>query len=357
MKYCASCGQRLSDDCDVCPICYHGAEDAITTQKDPYEAEKYVRSGVKYSYVKPRVTIALIAINVLVYLIITLLNLRGHDLTSVLSMHRGAVVSGQYYRVLTSMFTHEDLFHILSNCYALYVYGIMLEPAMGKWRYISVYFVSGLVGNLLTFAFMPNPSIGASGAIFGLLGSILAIYFINPTAMNRMMMKSVLSCVAITTIYSFAAGGINNIAHFGGLFGGYMMTCVCVSVRHRKRIITSKSLMAVALIITLAGSVFVGIPKTEDSAERQYGNWTVMRFLSSFDMYEEANVYAGKILEDEDSYYSGDAMAVYLINIIESGNEITEDDAERFEELIYDGYLLTEEKIYDDFKEYLKSFE
>ena len=80
------------------------------------------------------------------------------------------------------------------------------------------------------------------------------------------------------------------------------------------------------------------------------------------DVYEEeAGVFfedgSGKILEDEDSYYSGDAMAVYLINIIESGNEITEDDAERFEELIYDGYLLTEEKIYDDFKEYLKRFE
>jgi len=221
-----------------------------------------------------------------------------------------------------------------------------------------VYFAGGLVGNLLTFAFMPNPSIGASGAIFGLLGAVIAIYYINPTAMNRMMMKNVLACVIVTTIYSFT-GGINNIAHFGGLFGGYMMTCICISVRHRKRIITSRALMAVILSVCLAGSVFVGIPKADDVNERQYGNWSMVRFFASFDMYEAANTYAEKVLSDDDSYYAGDAMAVYFINMIESGDaeDIRKEDSERFEQLIDDGYLLTDEKIYDDFMKCLEYLE
>ena len=117
MKYCASCGQCMSDNCDFCPVCGHGASDAASKPENPYEAEKYVRSGVKYSYVKPKVTIALIAINVLVYLIIKGLEFMGCDLASVLSMHRGAVFSGQFHRVITSMFTHRELFHLLSNCY------------------------------------------------------------------------------------------------------------------------------------------------------------------------------------------------------------------------------------------------
>ncbi len=320
MKYCSSCGQCLSDNCDICPVCGHDAHDASTTQKNPYEAEKYVRSGVKYSYVKPKVTLALIIINVIVFLIINLVAMNGSDLASLLSMHRGAVASGQFYRVLTSIFTHEDLFHLLSNCYALYIYGMMIEPAIGKVKYLLIYFAGGFLGNLLTFAFMSNRSIGASGAIFGLLGAVIAIYYINPTAMNRMMMKNVLVCVVITTLYSFT-GGINNIAHFGGLFGGYMMTCVCLSKRQRKKIFTSRAIMAVLLIVTLTGSVFVGIPKIGGANELQYGNYVNMRFFVSFDNYKAADFYAKKILADEESVYSKAALAVTLLRSYEEGGE------------------------------------
>ncbi len=349
MKYCASCGQCLADSCDICPICGHGAEDAVTTQKNPYEAEKYVRSGVKYSYVKPKITLTLIAINVLVYLIITVLNLGGHDFTSILSMHRGAVASGQIYRVLTSIFTHEDLFHLLSNCYALYIYGMMLEPALGKIKFLLVYFAGGFLGNFLTFAFMPNPSIGASGAIFGLLGAVIAIYYINPTAMNRMMMRNVIACVVITTLYSFT-GGINNIAHFGGLFGGYMAACICISVRHRKRVLTSRTLMAIILVFTLVGSVFAGLPKIDGADELQYGNYTAMCFCASFGNYDMADAFAEKILADEDSYYSADAAAVLFIRNFENENlKKAQEAADKFNMLISEGYLMGNRAIYERF--------
>lgn len=355
MKYCASCGQCMSDNCEFCPVCGHGADDAAERPEKPYEAEKYVRSGVKYSYVKPKATIILIAINVLIYLVIKCLEVMGCDLASVLSMHRGAVFSGQFLRIITSMFTHRELFHLLSNCYALYIYGMMLEPALGKARFVSVYFVSGLLGNFLTFGFMSNPSIGASGAIFGLLGAVIAIYFINPTAMNRMMMKNVMACVVITTLYSLG-GGVNNLAHFGGLFGGYMMLCIVISVRHRKRIATSRALMAVILVLCFAVSVFSGVTKVSSAVERQYGNWTVMCFVASFDGYEMADRFAEEILSDEDGIYSADAAAVKVI--LSARKEDTkglEENAKRFFTLIENDHRMMCEEIYKDLESiYLK---
>lgn len=349
MKYCSSCGQCLSDNCDFCPVCGHNAFDAESTQKNPYEAEKYVRSGVKYSYVKPKVTITLIVINVIVFLIINLFNMAGSDLTSLLSMHRGAVASGQIYRIITSVFTHEDLFHLLSNCYALYIYGMMLEPAVGKVKYLLIYFAGGLIGNFLTFAFMGNPSIGASGAIFGLLGAVIAIYYINPTAMNRMLMKNVVACVVITTLYSFT-GGINNIAHFGGMFGGYMMTCICVGTRFRKRIITSRALMAVILVIVLVGSVFSGIPKIDGANEKQYGNYTLMCFFASFGNYKSAKGFAEDIVSAGESYYIMDALVTEAVYGIKSGDrEKAEEKLSEVTTYAAKGYFLTDNNIYEDF--------
>ena len=353
MKYCSSCGQCLSDNCDFCPVCGHNGFDKENKSGNSYEPEKYVRSGVKYSYVKPKATITLIAINVLVFLVIRILNFNGSDLASILSMHRGAVTSGQVYRIVTSIFTHEDLFHLLSNCYALYVYGTLLEPAVGRIKYLLIYFVGGLLGNFLTFAFMKNPSIGASGAIFGLLGAIVAIYYINPTAMNRMMMRGVISCVIITTLYSFT-GGINNLAHFGGLFGGYLMTCVCLTARSRKKLITSRKLTAIALLVVFALSTFIGISESkgiQKSDELQYGNYTYMCFLASFENYDDANEYAMEIISDGQSYYLMDAHMAQAVYGMEEGIlNLVKNNLNDIAELNRLGYPVFDENIYNDFK-------
>ena len=162
------------------------------------------------------------------------------------------------------------------------------------------------------------------------------------------MMKNVLACVVITTLYSFT-GGINNIAHFGGLFGGYMMTCVCLSKRQRKRIFTSRAIMAVLLIVTLTGSVFVGIPKIGGANELQYGNYTTMSFFASFGAYDVADDFAEKILSDEDSFYSMDAAATLIISGIKDGDDdkVREITAKMI--LISSkGYSIMDRNIYED---------
>ncbi len=350
MKYCAKCGQCLSDNCDFCPVCGH--DSFADSQENPYDAEKYSHSEMRFSYKKPKATFFIIAVNLVVFLFVTLLKFKGSDLVSLLSMHRGAVSEGQFYRVITSLFTHEALFHFLSNNYALYIYGSILEPALGKGKFLFIYFASGILGNLLTYALIPNPSIGASGAIFGLLGAIVAIYFINPTAVNRAMMRGVVSCVVITTIYSFT-GGINNIAHFGGLFGGYMALCAITSLRVRKKFLTERGLMAALLVVIMALSVTVGSKKELSAFERQYGNHAVMSVLAFFNDYEKADYFAEMIISDEKNFYSMDAFAVSIIdNLREGDRESAKKENIEFLRLFEQGYSMTDRNIYEDFMKF-----
>lgn len=319
MRFCRNCSQRLADGVNVCPVCGHDAADAVTEQVNKYDPEKYSHgSGVRISYKKPRVTYALIALNVLVWLLITAAAWRGVDISSLLSMHRGAVSEGEWYRIITSMFTHEEFFHLASNCYALFIYGMLLEPAIGKGRFLAVYFTGGLLGNALTFALMGNPSIGASGAIFGLLGAVIAIHFINPTAMSRAMTVNVVVSVALTTFYSIG-GSINNLAHFGGLFGGYMMMCILTGYRMRKRIITNRALLSVLLVLIFSLSAFSGIAADKTASELYYGDYTKMCFFVSMGDYASANEMADKITSESENIYSADALAVKVIYLDSAG--------------------------------------
>ncbi len=312
MKYCSVCSQCLPDDATICPVCGHGAEDATQNQREVYDAEKYTHGTVRYASGRPKLTIWLIAVNVAVFIIIRLAVLKGINLTPLLTMHRGAVVGGQYWRLLTSMFTHEELFHLASNCYALYVYGLILERGIGKGRFAAVYFTGGLLGNLLSFAFMQNPSIGASGAVFGLLGAVIAIHFINPTAMSRSMAANVFFSVAVTTFYSIG-GSINNLAHFGGLFGGYIMLCLTVRRRVRPRFITARPTVAVLLAVLFSGSVFLGATASLTDYERGYGNYSFMCFYAETDNMEAAYGHAVALTDLPESYYTADALAVRVL--------------------------------------------
>lgn len=346
MKYCKECGQCLPDEASVCPICKSSAENALSAPETPYEREKYV-NGPAYSYKKPIVTFTIIAINFALWLIITILGYRGIDLTSLLSMHRGAVSYGQVYRILTSIFTHEEFLHFAFNSYAILIYGQILEPSIGKGKFLAVYFASGLVGNLLSFAFISNPSIGASGAVFGLLGAIIAIHFISPSALSRSLFRSILLSIILTTAYSFR-GGINNFAHFGGLFGGYIMMCILLDSPYRRKFFTNRFLMFVLALVISVGSLLIGALKVT-SGELSYAPYSFMEFFASADMYDEAEDFAEDVLTLNPPYFKADALAVKMI---ESKKENDLKDfyfyEEKFTAEIIAGNLMSSQAIYED---------
>ena len=127
-------------------------------------------------------------------------------------------ISHQYYRLLTSGFLHENFIHIGFNMYMLYVLGRMLEPGIGRLRFLTIYFTALLAGSFGVLLLTPNAqSIGASGAIFGLLGAA----YIEMRARGIDPWRSgIVPTILINLVISFSIPGISYGAHVGGLVAG-----------------------------------------------------------------------------------------------------------------------------------------
>jgi membrane associated rhomboid family serine protease len=163
----------------------------------------------------PYVTWALLALNVLIF---GAQYLTGNVVTAELAMRPYDVAAqGEYYRLLTSAFVHGGVFHILFNCWALYVVGPYLERAFGHTRYLGIYLVSALGGSVLGYWLDPldHFTVGASGAIFGLFGAV----FVVGRRLN-MDVRGIAVLIVINLVITFVIPGISWTGHIGGLITG-----------------------------------------------------------------------------------------------------------------------------------------
>jgi rhomboid protease GluP len=180
------------------------------------------------SYLPP-VTLALILANILVF---------GWELRSGALANADAIVAagallrqrvlqGEIWRLLTAMFLHGSPEHLIGNCLILYVVGMACEHAFGWQRAALVYFASGLCGSLLSVTFHPGPSLGASGAIFGVLGGVVVFFYRYQRAI-LLRDKRIGFVLLIWALYSIGSGFLDpftdNFAHVGGLVGGTLLT-------------------------------------------------------------------------------------------------------------------------------------
>jgi rhomboid protease GluP len=139
---------------------------------------------------------------------------------------------GQIWRLLTPVFLHDSslpygLLHIGFNMYALFLYGRGLEARFGHWRFSLLYFLSAYAGNVLSFLLTPNPSLGASTAIFGLLAAEGMFVFQNRQLLGNRAgraLMNVLYVAGINLLIGFSTTGVDNFGHLGGLLGGVLFT-------------------------------------------------------------------------------------------------------------------------------------
>ncbi len=134
------------------------------------------------------------------------------------------VKSGQVFRLLTSAFLHIGVIHLLVNMYSLYVIGSQVENYIGKWKFLLIYFVSAISGNLLSVVFNTGISAGASGAIFGLLGALLYFGLHYRLFLGNVLVTQIIPVIILNLFIGFTIPGIDNSAHIGGLVGGYLAT-------------------------------------------------------------------------------------------------------------------------------------
>ena len=178
-------------------------------------------------------TMVLIAINVVVYMITAAqgggINLPGGQLFSDWALQGLAVSDGEWWRLVTAMFLHGSVLHLMFNMLALYWLGTIIEQALGTPRFLLVYFVSGLAGSAgaLWLSSALAVTVGASGAIFGMIGALLILEYLATGSLMGQAMVLILVNMALT----FAVPGISIGGHLGGLVGGIVATYALMQFR------------------------------------------------------------------------------------------------------------------------------
>jgi membrane associated rhomboid family serine protease len=261
---CQRCGRP------ICPDCMRQAAVGFQCPECVREGARTVRQPRTAFGGRPvgdaLVTLVHIGINAVVFVLLLLTGGRGSELLprlwlSPTTLCRGdrlggcgtllpGVADGAYWQLVTSFFTHVQFWHIGFNMLALYVLGPQLEALLGRSRYLALYLLSGLFGSLAVYWLSPvnQPTVGASGAIFGLMGALLVA-----AVKLRGNVQSLLGLLAINAVITVVgAGYISWQGHLGGFVGGVLLGLVLIYAPRRGRTLWQAlglALVTVALII------------------------------------------------------------------------------------------------------------
>ena len=170
----------------------------------------------------PMITYWLIAVNVILYVIPVLFGLYD-DLIANFSVWGPAIREGQTYRLLTGIFLHGGFVHLLFNCYALYVISSQVENFLGRIKFLIIYLVAGVSGALFSMIFGNYASVGASGAIFGLMGALVYFGYHYRVYLGNVVKSQIIPLILLNLFLGFMMSGVDNFAHIGGLIGGSLM--------------------------------------------------------------------------------------------------------------------------------------
>ncbi|WP_123524883.1 rhomboid family intramembrane serine protease [Streptomyces sp. 840.1] len=256
---CTRCDRPICPDCMVsasvgfqCPDC---VRQGSGTGHSPAAARPRTIAGGSIAADPRLITKILLGINLAVFVAVLANSALVDDLVLLgrANFYYGGppegVAEGQWYRLVTSMFLHQEVWHIAFNMLGLWWLGGPLEAALGRARFIALYMLSGLAGSALTYWLAaPNqPSLGASGAIFGLLGATAVL-------MRRLNynMRPVFALLAINLIITFNPwGGIAWQAHVGGLIAGTLIAIGMVHAPRERRNLVQYGTCAAALVVVV----------------------------------------------------------------------------------------------------------
>lgn len=215
--------------------------------------DDWSNGGMRMDPRPPYVTYVILGLNVAVWLIMSFIGTVFDINLNYQLVYFGAkvnelIAAGQYWRLFTAMFLHVGVMHLLFNSYALYIYGPIAEKLYGKIRFAVIYVLSGMMGSLFSYLFSLNPAAGASGAIFGLMGSLLYFRKRNRTLFKRVFGPRLFIIIGINLLFGFIQPGIDNWGHIGGLIGGFLAANAVGLYRERK---LSDKVVVWALIVAI----------------------------------------------------------------------------------------------------------
>lgn len=225
-------------------------EIASTNEENNVKAEKVFRIKT------PIITYLLVAINVLMFLSMYIFGDGSTDINTLVNfgaLYSPLIKAGEYYRLLFAGFIHIGIIHLFVNMYSLLAIGTRLESLIGKWKFLTIYLVSLIVGNLMSMLFIGNSiSAGASGALFGLFGALLYFGYHYRVYLGSMMASQIIPILIINFSLPFFLSGIDLAAHIGGFVAG-LLTLWALGVEYK----SNKSDKINGLILLLMFVIFL----------------------------------------------------------------------------------------------------
>lgn len=277
------------------------------------------------------ITPIIIILNILVFIVMIISGVHfiAPDSESLINWganFRPATLNGEWWRLLTCCFLHIGIFHLLMNIYALLYIGMLLEPLLGKARFLSAYLLTGVVASLSSLWWHDfTVSAGASGAVFGMYGVFLALLTTNliDAAARKSLLTSIMFFVGYNLLYGIK-GGIDNAAHIGGLVSGLLVGYALVpGLRKQKAgrpVFVTLGLMAVIAAL-LSYGVIKKLPNDFGLFDAKMKEFERMekRAMDVFNMPENTpGVEQVRIIRDTGIYYWNEN-----IKLINSCNDLS----------------------------------
>lgn len=210
---------------------YEGQEEYVRNVQLKLQQSLYAQNEkIKqiFSKGKPYLTFIFIYINLFMYL---LLEVNGGSTNILTLIQFGAkentlIMAGEWWRIITSMFLHIGLLHLVMNMVALFYLGSVVEKIFRSGRYFVIYFLSGIGGSITSFAFNEHVAAGASGALFGLFGALLFFGTLHRQLFLQTMGSNLIAILIINLVFGFLVPQIDMGAHLGGLITGYIASAI-----------------------------------------------------------------------------------------------------------------------------------
>lgn len=273
-------------------------EDVFTHIKQNEQEERQL-----FHFGKPFISYLFIAIQIIMFF---LMEGSGGSTNSETLINWGAKVNyliadGEWWRLITPIFLHIGILHLLMNSIALYYVGPLIERIFGNSRFLFIYLFAGFSGVFASYLLSPSLSAGASGAIFGCFGALLYFAWQFPKLFFRVMGWNVIIIIIINLIFGFTIQGIDNAGHIGGLVGGFLATAI---VHFPKKKSWKIQLSALVMTLLLIG---IGISYTASTAVLHRVDKSALNLVNNYindEKYAQAEEVLNKVeFKDNENYY------------------------------------------------------
>lgn len=265
MANCIRCGRQLPPFSfkKICQWCvrHEAAQRGEDDDRQPVITQPWVRRGES----SITLTHIIFGANIAVYLAMAIGSGSPIQFPGEIEHRLGAnfgpdTLSGQWWRLITYMFLHGGVMHIFFNMWCLWDLGQLCESLYGRWTYAAIYFITGIAGGLASIAWNPLVlSVGASGAIFGLAGALIASFYLGEFSLPRMAISGTLRSLVIFAVFNLfigqVIGGVDNACHVGGLVSGLALGALIAKLAPQSNAPSRRAIVVgvVALALLAAG--------------------------------------------------------------------------------------------------------